>query len=149
MSLATIQHQTFLQQQALEVLQKMSLIRSRVLSELQYQESLLDTLVMIWQRKFICNSYIDGKCCETGATCDKIHLIMSHNALKEELRQAQKYKNMLASPQFWIIWMDAHQANFRCLNLLKNIVIHTGKYLWETSNDECGPVYPSWAFANS
>jgi hypothetical protein len=146
MSLAMIQHQTLLQEQELEALQKMSLIRSRTFSELQYQESLLDRLVMIWQRKFICNSYVDGRCCETAATCDKIHLVMSHNALKEELRQAQKYQSMLASPQFAIIWFHAHQLHFRCLNLLRNIVKHTGKYLWEIS-DECGPVYPSWALS--
>jgi hypothetical protein len=143
-SLVMLQHQNMLKQRQLEELQRTSRIRSNAVAELRYQESLLDTLVTVWQRKFICNACVDGVCRENPATCEKIHLIMSHDALKAELREAQKNKNLLASPQFAMIWVHAHEYDFRCLNLLKNIALHTGKYLWP-EQDESVPVYPEWA----
>jgi hypothetical protein len=139
--LALLQHENMIKLQQLEELERMSQLLHASQSELRFQESLLDFVVAIWQKKFICNAFVDGICRETVGTCDKIHLVMSHEALKAELREAQKHKSMLASPQFAIIWTHAHQMNFRCLNLLNNIVMHTGKYLW----DESEPVYPDWA----
>ncbi len=144
-ALVMLQHQNMIKQRQLEELQRMSRIHSQTISELRFQESLLDTVVTIWQKKFICNDCVDGVCRETVSTCNKIHLVMSHEALKAELREAQRNKSMLASHQFAIIWIHAHQANFRCLNLLKNIVTHTGKYLWPEVMDESAPIYPSWA----
>jgi hypothetical protein len=120
----------------LAALRKSSSLHVLAQQELNVQQSGIDWMVMMWQKNFICNDCVDGRCQLLANECPKIHCVCSHSALRDALLEAQTHKTMLCGGVFSVLLQNATENNYRCLELLRNLVQYSGKYLWPVEWEE-------------